>query len=193
MEFGVFVGESLEDFSGVTIQDYIPRIKHWDVASDPDNRGGKVEQFMKTVLSLFDTTFISTVAGSKLDVKGVDFLIHSPRLNKFIGIQAKTSYSGVLHYKKNGDMGDRIIITWVNLQDRAKRKNFLFKLIAELKRLKINLNNEFHILKEKVNNFHSRKIKLRNVNSLFTANELDLLKLLGLVYVDSKGRYTFID
>lgn len=199
MKYGIRVGESLSDFS-LEETDYRVKVRDFGPMLDPDKRGYKVEEFMEKVLNLFNINTISVTPGSKIDLWGIDFLLRSynePPLT--LGVQVKTTLNGVNHFLHSGNLGDKIIITWVDLREidgvnlQELKKNFLFTLIKTFKSLGIFLKNEFFLLLQKVNKLNrlqQKGVHFRNIFHLFSVEQVSLLKDLGLITYH-QGLYFF--
>jgi hypothetical protein len=157
---------------------------------------------MEKVLNLFNIHTITVTPGSKIDLWGIDFLLRGysePPLT--LGVQVKTTFNGVNHFLHSGNLGDKIIITWVDLREvdgvnlLQLKKNFFFTLIKTFKSLGIFLKNDFFILLQKVNKLNRlqhKGVRFRSIFHLFSIEQVSLLKDLGLIHYH-QGLYSFID
>jgi len=188
---GVHTPSSLQDFSQMR-ESRSRSIKDFGDITPCHLKGIRTEEYVSWILSLFEGEVLKAERGSKPDLLGIDLFLETPS-GMTLGIQVKSSEGGLKGFLSKGDLGDKIIVLWVDRESSRSRK-YLFKWC--LKNLPLlgcplgQLGTELLVKRKK---FRERGIKtipvLRGRTMGFSIEELNILMMLG---VSRRDGNTFI-
>lgn len=173
----------LQDFSQMRESWRKVPLRCFDSMSPCLLKGMRTEEYVSWVLSFFEGEVLRAERGSRSDLMGIDLFLETP-LGRTIGIQVKSSEQGLLGFLSQGDLGDRIIVLWVDRENPLSRKALFKWCLKNLPSLGCPIGQLGTELLVKRKKFRERGIKtipvLRGRTMGFSIEELNILMMLGL-------------